>query len=621
MTSINIQNSKNKLKGDTKMKKLIKRIFRGKYYKNGESYVDTIVKVIICVVVGALLLTGVYSVAKSGIESAKNKVNDFLDYNSDGEDGPGGGDEPEPEEPMKPYLTFQSLNPFTISVNSPKWDGTMEYSTDTYNWATWDGSEIWSVGDKVYLRGTGNTRVSAQSFDDYSEFVINGTNVECIGNIETLLDWNTVLNGEHPEMNEFCFAYAFYYNSALITAPALPATTLAEGCYYEMFSGCTALTTAPELPATTLAEGCYGAMFSDCTSLTTAPELPATTLAIFCYGAMFSGCTSLTTVPALPATTLADYCYYYMFYGCTSLKISSSQTETYQYIWRIPVSGGATAAMGWNDNMLTETGGTFTNNPLIGKIYYVEYPPVGNVVFDNTEIEYPYLMFQSLNPFTIRVASPKWDGTMEYSTDTENWTTWDGSEIWSVDGKLYLRGTENTRVSANSSGQYTRFIITGTAVECVGNIETLLDWQTVLNGEHPTMADYCYKSMFYDCTALTTAPALPATTLADDCYRYMFSGCTALTTAPALPATTLAKGCYYSMFEGCTSLTTAPALPATTLADLCYHSMFYNCTALTIAPEFTKTTSAYWCYDGMFYNCTSLIDTSGLPEECFEAVE
>ena len=33
------------------MKKLIKRIFRGKYYKNGESYVDTIVKVIICVVV------------------------------------------------------------------------------------------------------------------------------------------------------------------------------------------------------------------------------------------------------------------------------------------------------------------------------------------------------------------------------------------------------------------------------------------------------------------------------------------------------------------------------------------------------------------------------------------
>ena len=94
------------------MKKLIKRIFRGKYYKNGESYVDTIVKVIICVVVGALLLTSVYAVAKSGLESAKNKVNDLLDYNPDGEDGPGGGDisipgggdESEPEVPDLPQL-------------------------------------------------------------------------------------------------------------------------------------------------------------------------------------------------------------------------------------------------------------------------------------------------------------------------------------------------------------------------------------------------------------------------------------------------------------------------------------------------------------------------------------
>jgi hypothetical protein len=47
------------------MKKLIK------HYKNGESYVDTIVKVIICVVVGALLLTSVYAVAKFGLESAE----------------------------------------------------------------------------------------------------------------------------------------------------------------------------------------------------------------------------------------------------------------------------------------------------------------------------------------------------------------------------------------------------------------------------------------------------------------------------------------------------------------------------------------------------------------------
>ena len=64
-----------------------------------------------------------------------------------------------------------------------------------------------------------------------------------------------------------------------------------------MFSGCTSLTSAPELPATTLANGCYGGMFYNCSSLTTAPAaLPATTLAIGCYAGMFQGCTSLSSV-------------------------------------------------------------------------------------------------------------------------------------------------------------------------------------------------------------------------------------------------------------------------------------------------------------------------------------
>ena len=34
-----------------------------------------------------------------------------------------------------------------------------------------------------------------------------------------------------------------------------------------MFRGCTSLTTAPELPATTLADGCYYYMFRDCTKI------------------------------------------------------------------------------------------------------------------------------------------------------------------------------------------------------------------------------------------------------------------------------------------------------------------------------------------------------------------
>jgi hypothetical protein len=87
-----------------------------------------------------------------------------------------------------------------------------------------------------------------------------------------------------------------------------------------MFQGCTSLITAPELPATTLAGSCYDSMFYGCTSLTTAPELPATTLVNHCYYRMFDGCTSLTTAPELPATTLTSYCYYLMFNGCSKLN-------------------------------------------------------------------------------------------------------------------------------------------------------------------------------------------------------------------------------------------------------------------------------------------------------------
>lgn len=91
------------------------------------------------------------------------------------------------------------------------------------------------------------------------------------------------------------------------------------------------------------------------------------------------------------------------------------------------------------------------------------------------------------------------------------------------------------------------------------------------------LAEYCYNSMFYDCSNLTTAPELPATNLAPSCYSHMFAGCSNLTTAPELPATTLTSWCYAQMFEYCYSLTTAPELPATTLADNCYSFMFNRC--------------------------------------------
>jgi len=63
-----------------------------------------------------------------------------------------------------------------------------------------------------------------------------------------------------------------------------------------MFAFCPGLLTAPALPATTLAGACYSYMFKDCPSLVTAPVLPATTLAGDCYSAMFQGCSNLASI-------------------------------------------------------------------------------------------------------------------------------------------------------------------------------------------------------------------------------------------------------------------------------------------------------------------------------------
>ena len=113
--------------------------------------------------------------------------------------------------------------------------------------------------------------------------------------------------------------------------------------------------------------------------------------------------------------------------------------------------------------------------------------------------------------------------------------------------------------------------------------------------------------MFHGCTKLVRAPNLTATTLGQACYDAMFYECEALTEAPAtLPATTLAEECYASMFAICTSLVKAPTLPATTLAGWCYNNMFDYCLSLQTAPQLPAPTLVEGCYAYMFRDCENL---------------
>ena len=217
-----------------------------------------------------------------------------------------------------------------------------------------------------------------------------------------------------------------------------------------------------------------------------------------------------------------------------------------------------------------------------------------------TETTPNYLCFTSSDYFSFKL---KVEGNLpvpnlEYSKDGSNWIALGSSPVALEPGeKVYLRGN-NTEFSSDEVN-YVHFEMTGSNITASGNIMSLVD-KTCESVTIPS--DSCFIYLFRECTALTSAPELPATTLATGCYACMFEGCTNLTSAPELPATTLKDYCYSNMFVGCTNLTVAPELPATTLSGNCYEGMFYGCSKLSsIKVHFTDWNDSdystdYWVY-------------------------
>lgn len=99
------------------MKKYIRKTFRRKFTKSGEVYIDSIVKIIICVVVGALMLGALVSVADGALQTAQNKVDDMFgsaNIGTSNSDEPSETSTPEesiPEEPQTPEAPIVLAQP------------------------------------------------------------------------------------------------------------------------------------------------------------------------------------------------------------------------------------------------------------------------------------------------------------------------------------------------------------------------------------------------------------------------------------------------------------------------------------------------------------------------------
>lgn len=210
-----------------------------------------------------------------------------------------------------------------------------------------------------------------------------------------------------------------------------------------------------------------------------------------------------------------------------------------------------------------------------------------------------------------------------YSIDGTTWSDYTFGTVITLndagDNVYFRKADEGVASGFSTFTAYYYFSMTG-SIAANGNVMSLID-QSCEALEIP--CSYCFCRLFEGCTALTSAPELPATTLAERCYGSMFKNCTALVTAPKeLPATELAEGCYQAMFQSCEKLTTAPELPAKALAESCYEAMFSQCTSLEVAPELPAETMEESCYTEMFYGCKNLTSAPKLPattmaEQCY----
>ena len=379
------------------------------------------------------------------------------------------------------YITFSSADPFTLAVNNAKknWYGTLYYSTDTTTWNEWDGTTAIesaenSGNQKIYMRGSGNFNITG--FNSSAKWVLTGDKISCNGNIENLLDFETVVRGKHPEMGDYCYYQMFNGCTSLATPPELPATILTDRCYSMMFEGCTSLEQAPELPATTLADSCYYQMFNRCTSLEQAPALPATTLADYCYYGMFKYCTSLVAAPELPAMDLTFQCYREMFQGCTSLVVAPELPAT-------------TAFSVCYSNMFNGCTSLKVAPKLPATTVY-------NACY--------YQMFEGCTSLVTPPELPATTLTHSYSY-----------------GCMFRDCTSLTTAPKLPATALTELCYVDMFRGC-----TSLTAAPELPAT--TLAKSCYSGMFKGCTGLTKIPALPATTLAESCYSDMFNGCTGI---------------------------------------------------------------------------------------------
>ena len=326
-------------------------------------------------------------------------------------------------------VTFYSASAFSIWWNSIKgrFNGTLQYLTskpmsDTpdSSWQNFDknSSEAYTKvaatknSDGLYyvaMRGLNNTFVNNNASNAKIQFIQSGVaaSVHASGNVESLLNYQTVLNGGHPPMADYAF-YKLFNGSALATAPTLGAITLTKYCYFGMFTRAQF-----RLP----------------------PELPATTIPDYAYAYMFSESSASYPVTLPSSVNCGSKALYCMYYNCQYLRIFTSPTTLenlssvqhgiiFDRAWKVNNTGSVDTGISQMFSGCAESVTAAT-----GTTYYVrkidKFTTVNKYIMDlswtNRTYTYDGQPKNSGCPGLIYPAEPL--GLFEFSTDNTNFTS------------------------------------------------------------------------------------------------------------------------------------------------------------------------------------------------------
>lgn len=223
---------------------------------------------------------------------------------------------------------------------------------------------------------------------------------------------------------------------------------------------------------------------------------------------------------------------------------------------------------------------------------------VDGVNIDSVNISPNYLKFTAeVDGSSVSIGHPTSAATtmtassiFEYSIDNgESWSAYgvitdhSGATINLDSGNSVMFRYKNRRTHGglqNSqvySGNNLIFRMTG-KIRADGNINSLID----RDAKCTSIGYYAFANLFYNCTALTKCPDMPATSMGTYAYYYMYRGCTSLREGPnILPAPCVPVYAYEGMFYGCTNLETGPFINADMiLTSYSFRYMFYNCSKL-----------------------------------------